>query len=623
MRLKSIEELRALRRELAESPAPERRLWVCGGPGCLASGALEVFRAVEAACLAEGMADGVRFRADLSGCLGLCERGPLVEVEPEGWLYGGVKPEDAPELVRETLSGGRFLDRLAADPECREKDSIPFYLPQRRHVMARFGRTRPESLTDYLAAGGYGALELALSELGPEEAFRRVELSGLRGRGGGGFPAGRKWRALKEAAGRPRYLIANGDEGDPGAFMNRALMEGDPLSVIEGMTVGAYALGAEEGFVYVRHEYPLSVERLSSCVRAAEETGLLGDDILGRGFGFRLRIVEGGGAFVCGESTALTASIEGREGQPRVKYVRTTEAGLWEKPTLLQNVESWANVPMIVRNGPDWFRETGTGDNPGTKVFSLVGKVRRTGLVELPLGSSVGSLVNGAGGGVPKGRRFKAVQSGGPSGGCLPESALDLPLDFDALAGAGAMMGSGGLIVMDDLSCLVDTARYFTAFLSGESCGKCAPCREGLPVILEVLTDMTEGRARVGDTDFLEHQARMLAATALCGLGKSAANPVLSTLRHFRREYLEHEAGFCRAGRCRGMYLPEVDPGACRSCGMCQKACPADAIEGVRREPRRVAAGKCITCGACLAACSFEAVKAHRRPEGGPDARTA
>ncbi|MDR3153021.1 MAG: SLBB domain-containing protein [Deltaproteobacteria bacterium] len=622
-RLAGPEDLRALRLELSARPRPKRRLWACGGPGCLASGALEVFRAVEAACRAKGLEEGsAGLRADLTGCLGLCERGPLLEIEPEGWLYGGLKPEDAEEIVEETLIGGRLVPRLAADPKHPLKDGIPFYLPQKRLIMARFGRSRPGCLEDYLAAGGYGALELSVTELGPEETFRRVERSGLRGRGGGGFPAGRKWRALKEASGSPRYLIANGDEGDPGAFMNRALMEGDPLSVIEGMTLGAYALGAEEGFVYVRHEYPLSVERLSAAAAAAEAAGLLGEDILGGGFSFRLRIVEGGGAFVCGESTALTASIEGREGQPRVKYVRTTESGLWERPTLLQNVESWANVPLIVKNGPDWFQATGSPGNPGTKVFSLVGKVRRTGLVELPLGTSVGALVNDAGGGVPKGRRFKAVQSGGPSGGCLPESCLDLPLDFDALTAAGAMMGSGGLIVMDDLSCLVDAARYFTAFLSEESCGKCAPCREGLPVLLTVLADLTEGRGRPGDADFLESQARLLGATALCGLGKSAANPVLSTLRHFREEYLEHERGFCRAGHCRGMYLPEVDAGACRACGACQKACPASAIAGRGKEPRRVERGKCVTCGACLAACRFGAARAAR-PEGGPDAGTA
>ncbi|MDR2612810.1 MAG: 4Fe-4S binding protein [Deltaproteobacteria bacterium] len=623
MRLGSTDDLRALRRELAARPGPKRRLWVCGGPGCLASGAQEVFRAVEEACRAQGLGGASGLRADLSGCLGLCERGPLAEVEPEGWLYGGLRPEDAGELVSETLIGGRFVERLAADPGCREKDSSPFYLPQKRHVMARFGRARPGSLEDYLATGGYGALELALSELGPEETFRRVERSGLRGRGGGGFPAGRKWRALKESGGGTRYLIANGDEGDPGAFMNRALMEGDPLSVIEGMTLGAYALGAGRGFIYVRHEYPLSVERLRAAAAAAEGAGLLGADILGRGFDFRLAIVEGGGAFVCGESTALTASIEGREGQPRVKYVRTTEAGLWERPTLLQNVESWANVPQIVANGPEWFRRTGSEANPGTKVFSLVGKVRRTGLVEVPLGTTVGALVNGAGGGVPRGRSFKAVQSGGPSGGCLPESALDLPLDFDALAEAGAMMGSGGLIVMDDLSCLVDTARYFTGFLCEESCGKCAPCREGLPALRDVLTDLTEGRGRPGDSAFLESQARLLAATALCGLGKSAANPVLSTLRHFREEYMEHEEGYCRAGRCRGMYLPEVDGDLCRACGACQKACPASAIEGERKEKRRVLPERCETCGACLAACPFEAVKARRPKKGAPDARRA
>jgi NADH-quinone oxidoreductase subunit F len=357
----------------------------------------------------------------------------------------------------------------------------------------------------------------------------------------------------------------------------------------------------------------LSVKRLKLAIEAAKECGLLGDDILGTGNRFNLEIVEGGGAFVCGESTALMASIEGREGSPRVKYVRSTEAGLWEKPTLLQNVESWANIPLIVLNGPEWFKKTGSPGNPGTKVFSLVGQVRRTGLVELPLGTKVSELVEVAGGGVRKGRVFKAVQSGGPSGGCLPGSALDLPLDFDSLTKAGAMMGSGGLIVLDDLSCMVDVARYFTGFLVEESCGKCAPCREALPMLHTVLSDLTSGRARKGDTDFLEREARLLSSTALCGLGQSAANPILSTIKYFRAEYLEHEEGYCRAGRCKGLYIPFINKDACTGCGLCQKACPAGAIEGKKKEPHKVEAEKCVTCGACLSACGFKAVSAQRR----------
>jgi NADH-quinone oxidoreductase subunit F len=440
-----------------------------------------------------------------------------------------------------------------------------------------------------------------------------VEASDLRGRGGGGFPTGLKWKALRKASGAPRYILANGDEGDPGAFMNRSLMEGDPFSIIEGMTIGAYALNAEEGYIYVRHEYPLSVARLKKAIIEAEAFGLLGKGILGTSFNFKLSIVEGGGAFVCGESTALMASIEGREGTPRVKYVRSTEAGLWEKPTILQNVETWANIPLIVLKGPDWFKSIGAPGNPGTKVFSLVGEVRNTGLVELPLGTKVGTLVNQVGGGVRKGRKFKAIQSGGPSGGCLPESALNLPLDFDNLTKAGAMMGSGGLIVMDNLSCMVDVARYFTGFLVEESCGKCAPCREGLPLFLKILTDLTTGKGQKGDSDFLEKEAKCLQATALCGLGQSAANPILSTLRYFRQEYLEHEEGYCRSGRCHDMYIPRIDPDACKACGACQKNCPVDAITGEKKEPRKVIAGKCVTCGACLKSCAFFAINAQRR----------
>ncbi|MDR2338909.1 MAG: 4Fe-4S binding protein [Deltaproteobacteria bacterium] len=600
---------------LKGAPQPKRTLWVCGGPGCLAAGGAKVHEALLNEAEKAGLLGNPGYRISLTGCLGLCERGPLAEIRPEGHFYQNVGPGDAPGLVGEALLEGRIVEGLIKDPKNPTKDSLAFYKPQERRVMRRLGLIDPESLDDYLLHGGYEALALALGSLGPGETARRVEESGLRGRGGGGFPAGRKWRALRESVGRPRYVLANGDEGDPGAFMNRALMEGDPFSIIEGMTLGAFAMGAEAGFIYVRHEYPLSVMRLSKAIRLAKDRGLLGEGILGSDVGFELGIVEGGGAFVCGESTALMASIEGREGTPRVKYVRSTEAGLWERPTLLQNVESWANVPPIVLNGPEWFRSLGSKDNPGTKVFSLVGQVRDTGLVELPLGSRISDLVELAGGGVAKGRALKAVQTGGPSGGCLPASLMSLPLDFDSLTKAGAMMGSGGLIVMDDLSCVVDVARYFTAFLTEESCGKCVPCRDGLPLLLGVLTGLTKGEGRAGDTGLLVREAERLKATALCGLGQSAANPILSTVRYFQEEYLEHERGFCRSGRCQGLFVPAIDPGACTGCGLCRKACPAAAIEGKAKKAHKVLPGKCVSCGSCLPKCRFLALKPAPRAD--------
>ncbi|MDR2350862.1 MAG: 4Fe-4S dicluster domain-containing protein [Deltaproteobacteria bacterium] len=616
MRFEGPAAVAARREELARKDPDVRTLRVCGGPGCLASGSRELLAALKEAAVASGL-DPAKRRISFTGCLGLCERGPLLELDPEGHFLRGVAPSDAAEVVGTALGEGKLVPRLSPNPESPEKESLEFYGPQKRLIMRRFGKIDPESFDDYLATGGYEALVISLFESGPAETLRRVAESGLRGRGGGGFPAGLKWKAMTGAKGTPRYVLANGDEGDPGAFMNRSLMEGDPLAVVEGLTIGAFALGAERGIIYVRNEYPLSVARLEKAIAGARARGLLGENILGTDFSFDLSVTEGGGAFVCGESTALMASIEGREGTPRVKYVRSTEAGLWDKPTVLQNVETWANVPLIAANGPEWFKGIGAKGNPGTKVFSLAGETRNTGLVELPLGTKVGVLVNVVGGGVRKGRRFKAIQSGGPSGGCLPESALELPLDFDHLTEAGAMMGSGGIIVMDDLSCPVDVARYFTGFLAEESCGKCVPCREALPVLREVLSDLTRGSGRKGDTDFLEKQAGLLKETALCGLGQSAANPVLSTIRHFREEYLEHESGYCRSGRCRGLYVPVIDPGACRACGSCQKVCPAGAVGGKKKEKRTVAAGKCVGCGACLKACAFFAIRAERKEHVG------
>ena len=615
MRLESPGHLEEYRRALFKRPTPTRRLWVCGGTGCLAGGGRKVLAALKAEAESRGLGGSIKFRVDLTGCHGLCELGPLVEVQPEHFFYKKVRPEDAPEIVAESLIEGRPLSGLMADPSCPRAADLPFFKPQTRLLMSRLGRTDPEDIDDYLLTGGFEALGKALGGLSPAEVSALVEQSGLRGRGGGGFPAGLKWRACRLAPGQVKYVVANGDEGDPGAFMNRSLMEGDPLAIVEGMILGAYAVGAARGFIYVRHEYPLSVERLARALDAARSLGFLGGDILGSGHSFDLEIVEGGGAFVCGESTALMASIEGREGVPRVKYVRSTERGLWDCPTLLQNVETWANVPHLVNRGPDWFKSLGAPDNPGTKIFSLVGQARRTGLVEMPLGSRLRTLVEDVGGGVRPGRAFKAVQTGGPSGGCLPASALDLPVDFDHLTEAGAMMGSGGLIVMDDLSCMVDVARYFTKFLMGESCGKCAPCREGLPLLARIQDALCQGQGRPEDVESLESMARELAVTALCGLGQSAANPILSTINYFREEYLEHAGeGYCRAGRCSGLYLPVIDPKRCTGCGACLKVCPAGAVEGEKKKPHQVRPEICLTCGACLAACRFKALGAERRP---------
>ncbi len=627
-KLKNVSDLRAYRERLeaarAQNAAPS--VWVCGGTGCLANGSRDVLSALETAARGIASAAQIGLRIEHAGCHGQCERGPVVEIEPKGWIYHGVKPSDAREIIEKSVLGDTPIARLSPlknDVDAPTSDRVPFSALQTKRVLARMGHTDPRSIDDYISQGGYRALEKAFASMSPEAVCEAVTRSGLRGRGGGGFPTGAKWESCRRAATSPnetdpkdknvKYVLVNGDEGDPGAFMDRSLMEGDPHSVLEGLILGAYAVGATQGFFYIRNEYPQSLANIDRALADARALGLLGEDILGTGFSFDAQVCRGGGAFVCGESTALMASIEGRSGTPRVKYVRSTEKGLWELPTVLNNVETWANVPQIVLEGAETFRSIGTEGSPGTKILALVGKVENTGLVEIPMGTTLRRIIYDIGGGVKKGRAFKAVQTGGPSGGCLPADALDLGVDFDTLERAGSMMGSGGMIVMDDRTCMVDVARYFTSFLVGESCGKCAPCREGLVKMRQVLADIACGRGQPGDIDLLERDSRALADTALCGLGQSAPNPVLSTIRHFRDEYEEHvRERFCRAGVCSGLYAAEIS-NACVSCGLCKKICPQNAISGERQKTHAVDPHACVGCGACLDVCPVNAISPARR----------
>ncbi len=549
-----------------------------------------------------------------TGCRGMCAMGPVIIIEPEGLFYTDVQPADVPELVEETLVKGRVVSRLTYKEPVTHQDvckyeDIPFYNKQLRHVMRNCGMINPESVEEYIASGGYQALAKALTTMSPEEIIEEVKASGLRGRGGAGFPTGWKWEATREAEGDVRYVVANGDEGDPGAFMNRSLMEGDPHAIIEGMIIGAYAIGAHEGFIYVRDEYPLAVKNLSRALEQAKEYGLLGEDILGTGFYLDIKIVRGAGAFVCGESSALMQSIEGKVGEPRPKHYHATERGLWDQPTALNNVETWANVPLIVNNGADWFASVGTEKSKGTKTFCLVGQITNTGLIEVPMGITLREIVYDIGGGVPGKGEFKAIQTGGPSGGCIPADKLDLAVDYDSLMEAGSMMGSGGMIVMDNHTCMVDIARYFLDFLKEESCGKCSPCREGIRRMLEILTRITEGEGEMADLDTLEAVARTVKNASLCGLGKSAPNPVLSTLEYFRDEYEAHiKDKTCPAGVCRALIEYYIIEEACTGCGLCMRKCPQEAISGEKKEPHVIDQELCITCGICHDVCRFDAV---------------
>ena len=626
MRINTREELEAKRKVLKQALSTQyKQILICAGTGCVAGGSLDIYARLQELIEANGLNCSVTLEEEphdpsiglkKSGCHGFCEMGPLLRIEPMGWLYIKVTVEDCEDIIEKSILGDEVVERLVyKDQEgniYKEQEKIPFYRQQTRVALEHCGQINAESIAEYIAEGGYSAVAKALYDMTSEDIVNEITESSLRGRGGGGFPTGRKWAQVLRQEEETKYVVCNGDEGDPGAFMDRSMMEGDPHRVIEGMIIAGIATKATHGYIYVRAEYPLAVSRLQTAIEQAEAYGLLGENILNSGFGFDLKISQGAGAFVCGEGSALTASIEGNRGMPRVKPPRTVEKGLFEKPTVLNNVETFCNVPPIINKGAKWYQTMGPEKNHGTKAFALTGNVQNTGLIEVPMGTTLREVIFDIGGGV-KGGDFKAVQIGGPSGGCLcisaTENHLDLQLDFDSLKKVGAMIGSGGLVVMNDKSCMVEVAKFFMNFTQNESCGKCVPCREGTKRMLELLTDIVEGRGTLEHIDLLEELAQTISATALCGLGKTAAFPVVSTLKYFRDEYIAHVVDKkCPAGQCKALVSLQIDPELCKGCSKCSRICPVGAISGEIKSPYKIDQSKCIKCGACKDCCNFHAV---------------